>query len=194
MKNEQSNEYKFLREFDEIVPGMIFEHQYIPEHNIIILSTYYETDFRNMQIRFTKEGDSQKLSQDLNNFTQKYKLIYDPRNKSKEDIQKEICQKESELASLKEKLKDMNKFKFVKGKFYKVRFDGKSLYGYFDGNNFNNFGNVYWVHRYDTYTDISNGNLGEKLEYVYEVLGNPTLSELAFGNFKTTNNLINEDS
>lgn len=190
MKNEQSNEYKFLREFDEIVPGMIFEHRYIPAHNIIILSTYYETDFRNMQIRFTKEGDSQKLSQDLNNFTQRYKLIYDPRNKSKEDIQKEICQKESELASLKEKLKELNKFKFVKGKFYRVRFDDKYLFGYYDGIVFNNFGNVYWIHHYDTYTDISNGNLGETLEYVYEVLGNPTLSELVSGNIKTTNNLI----
>lgn len=85
------NEYKFLREFDEIVPGMIFEHCSIPAHNIIIQSTYYDTGFRNMQIRFTKEGDSQKLSQDLNKFTQRYKLIHDPRP-AKKSTQEKIAE------------------------------------------------------------------------------------------------------
>lgn len=181
MKNEQSNEYKLLKDFGELVPGMIFENDSGDKIYIINVEcdgiSYSSPNYSNNKVS-------------IRDFSRVLKLIYDPRNKSKEDIQKEICQKESELASLKEKLKELNKFKFVKGKFYRVRFDDKYLFGYYDGIVFNNFGNVYWIHHYDTYTDISNGNLGEKLEQVYEVLGNPTLSELVSGNYKTTNNLI----
>lgn len=189
MKNEQSNEYKLLKDFGEIVPEMIFENDSGDKIYIINVEcdgiSYSSPNYKDNKVS-------------IHNFTRVLKLIYDPRNKSKEDIQKdiqkEICQKESELASLKEKLKELNKFKFVKGKFYKVRFDDKVLYGYYDGVVFNNFGNVYWVHHYDTYTDISNGNLGEKLEFVCEVLGDPTLSGLVSGNIKISDNLIKEDS
>lgn len=185
--SEHVNEYKLLQDFDEIVPGMIFETFDDSENKFKVIAV----EDNLITYSFKRMGTLTSLN-NIQHFICQYKLIYDPRNKSKEDIQKEICQKESELASLKEKLKEMNRFKFVKGKFYKVRFDEKSLFGYYDGIVFNNFGNVYWVHHYDTYTDISNGNLGEKLEQVYEVLGNPTLSELVSGNYKTTNNLIKD--
>ncbi len=178
------SEYKLISVWAKeigIVPGMKFENTYGSIREIIFVD--------GCNICFSTDGEA-PFTWKIFSFEDDYKLIYDPRNKSKQDIQKEICQKESELASLKEKLKELNKFKFVKGKFYRVRFDDKYLFGYYDGIVFNNFGNVYWIHHYDTYTDISNGNLGETLEYVYEVLGNPTLSELVSGNIKTTNNLI----
>lgn len=114
MMNE--TEYKLLKEFDEIVPGMIFECFECLNNNMIIIDVQ-----RDIIIHTFREMNG--LSSRINklDFSCHYKLIHDPRN-DEDVLKKEIIKKECELATLKEKLNKLNSFELVEGELYKITF------------------------------------------------------------------------
>lgn len=193
------SEYKKMSEWANeigLVPGMIFSFGENSDSTLHIINV--DNNRIKFYFNFSLTHKSIDKMCNIQDFDDKYNLIYDPRNDvkndTKESIQKEILKKESELATLKEKLKELNKFKFEVGKVYIVIFDHHAYFGYIDGNCFNNFGNKFYIQYKHTCIYISNHDHEEKLETVYEILGNPTLSDLVFGTYKISENLLKKEN
>lgn len=200
-------EYKKISEWAKeigLVPGMVFS---VGENSD---STLHIVNVDNNLIKFYFNYSLSHKSIDkkcnIQDFDGKYNLIYDPRNdvknNTKEYIQKEILKKESELATLKEKLKELNKFKFEVGKVYKVIFDGISTLAFYKEYQMHSFidkklecvGYIFNISNCDDGTYLISNGRKEKLEYAYEILGNPTLSNLVSGNYKLSENLMKKET
>lgn len=165
--NKNEHEYKLLKDFDEIVPGMIFECLTSLDNNMIIIDVYgdlIERTFRKMNgITATCE---------VKDFHCRYKLIHDPRN-DKDFLKQEIAKKECELATLKEKLNKLNYFELVDGELYKITFHlGSSRIGlvYKKSQNFNL---VSFVDQLSFKTDLKTDSKNHRI-YVRQFYGGPS--------------------
>lgn len=190
------SEYKKLQEWHKeigLVPGMIFET--------------YETSSTRTIIQVQNDiiyvsGEYYNFNLNIYEFENKYKLIYDPRiqKDSKDSIQKEISKKESELAELKNRLKNLNHIDFEIDKVYQFYFDSGIKYGVYQELQFdsfekclNCFGHKYVIENRLDGTYLTFGNNTEKLEYLVEILNDPKLSDLISGKFKISKNLIKKE-
>lgn len=146
------NEYKFLREFDEIVPGMLFEIFESEDRNRIkIVSKTNRNCLRELWINYTLEGDGQIRSDNMMHMGDKFKLIYDPRQAPQKSTQEKIAEHKKQIEILEKELqKESLKNVFSKDQYYKIKTKDDTFICKFGMSDFDN--NSIWIERVDRYT------------------------------------------
>lgn len=140
-KGCEMNEYKFLREFGEIVPGMIFEN----DGNDVI----HILEVDGSDIVYSSPNTSRsKVS--LHDFTRVLKLTHDPRP-AKKSIQEKINDHKKQIEILEKELqKESLKNVFSKDQYYKIKTKDNTFICKFGMHDFDN--NSIWIERVDRYT------------------------------------------
>lgn len=121
-KKEEMSEYKLLKDFGEIVPGMIFENYF---HKLTVLSVRFDKfvgrfiDYKLSNGGLSNGGNGWRS---VGCFERKYKLIHDPRKKNEMSIQEKINDHKKQIEILEKELqKESLKNVFVKDQYYKIK-------------------------------------------------------------------------
>lgn len=113
------SEYKLLKDFGELVPGMIFKSQSGSKLNVVGVNDNC--------VEFNFDYEDINLTWTINMFTSFYKLIHDPRPVQK-TIQEKISEHKLQIEILEKELeKESLKNVFKKNLFYRIENKSKEI-------------------------------------------------------------------